>query len=217
MKLFQEKMKARMPPTTMPGRASGSATWRKACQVEAPSMRAASSKFHGDVFEVADHDPDDDRDGDDEMGDHQRRDRAHQSGHLEQQEERDQIGQRRRHPRDQDQDREFVRLAAGDAVAGRHADQQADQHRPAGDQDRVPEIEREIVLLEHVEIVREGRRIRDEHRREGGVVELVLQRERDHPEEDQHGRRHQHEDRRVEAEFREEPLHHAFHFDFWRA
>ena len=47
MKLFQEKMKARMPPTTMPGRASGRATWRKACQVVAPSMRAASSSSIG--------------------------------------------------------------------------------------------------------------------------------------------------------------------------
>ncbi len=48
---------------------------------------------------------------------------------LEDGEQGDQVGQRRRHSGDEDQDREFLRIGARDAVARRHADQQRDQRR----------------------------------------------------------------------------------------
>ena len=91
----------------------------------------------------------------------QRRDGAHEAQPLERHEERDEVGQRRRHAGDQDQDRELGRLRPRDAVAGRHADQQPDQHRAAGHQDRVPEIEQEVVAREHLDVVGERRRVRE--------------------------------------------------------
>ncbi len=47
MKLFQLKMNDRIVATVIPGRASGSATWRNACQIVAPSTSAASSSSAG--------------------------------------------------------------------------------------------------------------------------------------------------------------------------
>ena len=46
-KLFQEKMKARMPVATMPGLARGIAMRRKAAQCVHPSIRADSMRSPG--------------------------------------------------------------------------------------------------------------------------------------------------------------------------
>ena len=66
-------------------------------------------------------------------------------------------------------------LERADAVAGRHPDEEPDQHGAAGDQDRVPQIEQEVVLLEHGDVVLQGRRARDEHRR--NLIDRAAERE----------------------------------------
>ena len=93
-----------------------------------------------------------------------------------------------------------ARPRLGEAVAGRHADEERHERGDAGDDDAVPGVEQERVLLEHRGVVVPGRLARDEDRRVGGVVELVLERERDHPDEEQDRRRDDDQDREREAE-----------------
>ncbi len=64
-------------------------------------MRAASSSSCGSGLEEADHDPDHDRQGDHHVGERDRPDGADQAQHLEQGEQRDQVGQARRHAAEQ--------------------------------------------------------------------------------------------------------------------
>src|SRR5215204_3381718 len=62
---FQEKTRARMNAATNPGAAIGTTMRRNACQIEAPSTRAACSSSTG--IELIAHDPDNDREVDDRV------------------------------------------------------------------------------------------------------------------------------------------------------
>jgi hypothetical protein len=103
--------------------------------------------------------------------------------------ERDQVRERGHHARDQDEHGELVSLRAGDPVPGRDADQERDQRRAAGNHDAVPEVAPHRVLGEHLHEVVERRRVGDEHGRIGEVVDVVLERKRQHPQEQLRARR----------------------------
>ena len=89
--------------------------------------------------------------------------------------------------------------SARDPEAGGNADQQRGQRRAAGDDDAVPQVAPDRILLEHLQEIVERRRIGDEHRRIGEIVDLVLERQRQHPEEHEHGRRYDDQHRQPEA------------------
>ena len=94
-----------------------------------------------------------------------------------------------------------VRASARDAVAGGNADQQRDQRRAARDDDAVPRSSGPIEFCSNTcTKLAKRRRIGDEHRRIGDVVDLVLERQRQHPQEHQDRRRHDDDDRQPEAE-----------------
>jgi hypothetical protein len=158
------------------------------------------------ALEEADHHVDEDRDRDHEMRDEDRPEAAGEAQHLEHHVQRDQIAERRRDARDQDADGDAMRGGFGDAVARRHADKDRHQGRPARHQQAVDEIAYQVAVLEHGLEIRQRRRAREEDRRVGHVVDLVLQRERQHPEQHQDRRRDDHEDREGEGELRQRAL-----------
>ncbi len=57
------------------------------------------------------------------------------------------------------------------------------------DQNGIPEIEEEVVLLEDLHVIRPCEAFRDEDGRVGAVVDLVFQGQRNHPDEEKNDRR----------------------------
>src|SRR6185503_3018089 len=95
-------------------------------------------------------------------------------------------------------------LHAGDAVACRHADREGEHGGRAGDDQRVEEVGDEAVRREHLRVVLTGKSARYQDRRIGGVVDLELDRERDHPDEEQDRRRHDEENRDAKRDLAED-------------
>ena len=122
------------------------------------------------------------------MDDDLRPERAEQVQPLEQQEQRNEEGEAGRHAGDHDDDRRLFRLQPGDAITGGHADDERENSGRTGDEDRVPEIEEEVVFLEHLHIIRPGKPFGDQDRRISAVVDFIFQRQRDHPDEEQDDR-----------------------------
>ena len=83
--------------------------------------------------------------------------RADQPQHLEQGEQRDQVGQARRHAAQQQHGREPVGLRLGDAVARRHAEQQRDQGGACRSHARCSRSREHRAFVEHLAEVVEGR------------------------------------------------------------
>ena len=161
-------------------------------------------------LEITDHDPDHDRHGHDQVDDDLGDERAEETEPLEHEKQRNEIGQPRRDARDQDHDRGAMRVHARDAVAGRHADEQRRQRRRAGDDEGVHEIRHEAVGREHVRIVLPRKAVGDQDRRIARIVDLELDREREHPDEEQDRRRHDDEHRERQSDLAEDlPQAHA--------
>ncbi|MNS61435.1 hypothetical protein D3C72_944640 [compost metagenome] len=134
------------------------------------------------------------------MDDDLRPECAEQVQPLEQQEQRNEEGEAGRHAGDHDDDSRLFRLQPGDAVTGRHADHQRQNSGRTGDEHRIPEIEEEIILLEHLHIVRPCETLGDEDRWIGAVVDFIFQRQRDHPDEEQDNRRNHHKRHEKQAD-----------------
>src|SRR6266446_858517 len=92
-----------------------------------------------------------------------------------------------------------MRLRAGDAEAGRNPDQQRNRGREFRHDDAVPEIQPHGIFGKDLNEIGERGWMRHEYRRIRDVVDLVLERERQHPQKHEDRGRNDDRDRECKA------------------
>ena len=134
------------PPRRCRAAPAGWRSGRRCCSQLWPASRYANSISGADVLEIAPHDPEDQRQRDELVDPDQSDISVVESHALEIERQRQQHRERRREAERQERERDVLaepELVAGESVGGRHAEDQRQNHRTAGQQGAVAEIEHE--------------------------------------------------------------------------
>src|SRR5213594_3600539 len=198
-KLFQENTNDRIAVATTPGLTSGSAIRQKTPRCEQPSIRPASSRSGGTsskneiMTQMMDGQPHD------EMREDQRSVGIHHPEIPEEDVPGDQVGDAGNDPRDEDHHGQPLLAPVGDGVGRREPHRQAEQRAARRHDEAVPGVEEERVLREDLTVA--GQRDAEAHERRWvrRRLDLGLERERDHPVEDEDRRQHEEPGQRIEA------------------
>ena len=186
-------MKARRPAAAMPGRASGIAISEEGAEPAMPVDAVGVLDVRADVLEIAAHDPQDQRQGDELVDPDQADIGVVEADVLEVEVERQEHQQRRREAEGQQREGDVLaepELEAGEGVGGGHAKQKREQHRAGAEEEAVPEIAHELQLeragrgdqpaRDQRHVVLEGR-LEEQRRRDAQDLLVRLERHQERP------------------------------------
>ena len=173
--------------------------WR----IALPLVKPGVLQIGGHVLEERDHDPDDDRQAHDQVREDQRAVGVDHPEVAKEDVPGDQVGDPGNDPRHQDDHRQPLLPPVSDGVGGGQPHRESEQRAARRHHQAVPCVEEERVLGEDFTIARGRDAEAHERGRIGRRLDLRLQRERDHPVENEDRRQHEEQRQPVEAGRRE--------------